>query len=266
MSISTSTAVLFENGAQQRALWICVGLSMLFHIAVLAGFSGRHEGKPAQTVVKVLTAKLAPASPAPAPVAAEAVRPPEPPPPLQAKSQPQPVPPVPVQTRPAPAAPRADTAPVAPSTPAAPTAPAAPSAPAPPQTAAAAPGASAPQAAAAPSVPSTAEQGPRQSDADEAGSRDQYRLALIGAAKRYKRYPAQAMQNGWTGKAEIRLVIGSNGMIQSAAVKTSSGYALLDDTALDMIKKAKPLTQIPPALRGKEFIVDVPVIFDLATG
>jgi protein TonB len=106
----------------------------------------------------------------------------------------------------------------------------------------------------------------RASDADEAGSRDQYRLALIGAAKRYKRYPAQAMQNGWTGKAEIRLVIGANGMIQSAAIKTSTGFSLLDDTALDMIKKAKPLTQIPPALRGKEFTVDVPVIFDLATG
>lgn len=254
MSVSTSTAVLFDEGSQQRALWVCIAASMLFHIAVLTGFSGFREAKPAQAPARILTAKLAPSSAAPA---AEAVRPPEPPPPPQLK--PQPVQPVPVQTKPSPTAPKTEAAPAAPA------APVTPSAPTPPQPAAA-PAAPAQQAAAAPSAAATTDQSARASDADEAGSRDQYRLALIGAAKRYKRYPAQAMQNGWTGKVEIRLVIGANGMIQSAAVKTSTGFSLLDDTALDMIKKAKPLTQIPPALRGKEFTVDVPVIFDLATG
>ena len=261
MSVLTSTAVLFDDGSQQRALWICVVASMLLHIAVLAGFPGLREGRPALAPAKVLTAKLAPASVA---KIAEPARPPEAsaPPPAQAK--PQPVTPVPVQSKPSPVATKAEAAPVAPSTPAAVSAPSVPSAPTPPSAvAAAAPAAPAQQASAAPVAPVAAE---RASDADEAGSRDQYRLALIGAAKRYKRYPAQAMQNGWTGKVEIRLVIGANGMIQSAAIKTSAGFSLLDDTALDMIKKAKPLTQIPPALRGKEFFVDVPVIFDLATG
>jgi TonB family protein len=49
-------------------------------------------------------------------------------------------------------------------------------------------------------------------------------------------------------------------------VKSSSGYEILDNVAVDMIKKAKPLTPIPAALRGKEFTVDIPVIFDLQTG
>ena len=261
MSVSISTAVLFDDGSQQRALWICVVASMLLHIAVLAGFPGLREGKPAQAPAKVLTAKLAPASVA---KIAEPARLPEPAPPPPQQAKPQPVTPVPVQSKPSPVATKAEAAPLAPSTPAAVSAPSVPSAPTPPSAvAAAAPAAPAQQASAAPVAPLAAE---RASDADEAGSRDQYRLALIGAAKRYKRYPAQAMQNGWTGKVEIRLVIGANGMIQSAAIKTSAGFSLLDDTALDMIKKAKPLTQIPPALRGKEFFVDVPVIFDLATG
>ena len=263
MSVSTSTAVLFDDGSQQRALWICVVASMLLHIAVLAGFPGLREGKPAQAPAKELTAKLAPASVA---KIAEPARPPEAPAPPPAQAKPQPVTPVPVQSKASPVATKAEAAPLAPSTPAAVSAPSVPSAPTPPSAvAAAAPAAPAPaqQASAAPGAPLAAE---RASDADEAGSRDQYRLALIGAAKRYKRYPAQAMQNGWTGRVEIRLVIGANGMIQSAAIKTSAGFSLLDDTALDMIKKAKPLTQIPPALRGKEFFVDVPVIFDLATG
>ena len=261
MPVSTSTAVLFDDGSQQRGLWICVVASMLLHIAVLAGFPGLREGRPAQAPAKVLTAKLAPASVA---RIAEPARPPEPSPPPPPQAKPQPATPFPVQSKPSTVATKAEAAPLAPSTPAAVSAPSVPSAPTPPSAvAAAAPAAPAQQALAAPGAPLGAE---RASDADEAGSRDQYRLALIGAAKRYKRYPAQAMQNGWTGRVEIRLVIGANGMIQSAAIKTSAGFSLLDDTALDMIKKAKPLTQIPPALRGKEFSVDVPVIFDLATG
>ena len=103
------------------------------------------------------------------------------------------------------------------------------------------------------------------SDAD-AVTLAQYRLALIGAARRYKRYPAQALDKGWQGRVEIRLVVGANGTIQTSLVKTSSGYEVLDNQALDMVKKAKPLTPIPAALRGREFSVDIPVIFDLQAG
>ncbi len=251
MHASSDTAFLFDYGAQQRVLWVCVGISMLFHGAVLSSFSGLHEGKPTQAPVKALTAKLAPSRPAPVAPAAEV--PPPPPPPQITKTQPS----VPTPAKPTPAAPKAQAAPAAPSEVTAPIAPPTP------QPVPAAPSAPSQQAAIAPTAP---ELNVRPLDAEEAGSRDQYRLALITAARRYKRYPAQAMQNGWTGRVEIRLNIGANGMIQSAAIKTSTGYALLDETALDMIKKAKPLTQIPPALRGKEFTVDVPVIFDLTAG
>ena len=85
-------------------------------------------------------------------------------------------------------------------------------------------------------------------------------------ANRYKRYPAQAMEKGWQGRVEIRLTVGANGVLQTAVIKTSSGYQLLDDTALDMIRKARPLTPLPQGLRGREFVVDVPVIFDLRAG
>jgi periplasmic protein TonB len=61
-------------------------------------------------------------------------------------------------------------------------------------------------------------------------------------------------------------VIGANTFIKSATIRTSSGYAVLDDLALDMVRKGKPLVQIPAALRGREFTVDVPVIFSLRAG
>ena len=83
------------------------------------------------------------------------------------------------------------------------------------------------------------------------------------SAKRYKRYPAQAMDKGWQGRVVVRLVIGANGRIRSNQIETSSGYEILDRQALDMVRKGKPLTRIPAALRGREFSVDIPVIFDL---
>src|SRR5712692_4095431 len=103
-------------------------------------------------------------------------------------------------------------------------------------------------------------------DAADAGLLERYRLALIDAAKRYRRYPVQAMERGWQGRVEIRVVIGADGMIKRTLVKTSSSYQILDDQALDMVKRGKPLAQIPSALRGREFSVDIPVIFELQTG
>lgn len=96
---------------------------------------------------------------------------------------------------------------------------------------------------------------------------DAYRLALINAAKRYKRYPVQAMERGWEGRVEIRVVIDVNGSIKSALVKISSRYQILDDQALEIVRKAfNALAQVRPAPRGREFTLDVPVVFELQTG
>lgn len=97
----------------------------------------------------------------------------------------------------------------------------------------------------------------------DSGTLERYRLALIVATRRYKRYPAIALEKGWQGRVEVRLVIGANGMLASAAIKTSSGHEVLDNQALDMLKKGKTTVQIPSGLRGREFAVDVPVIFNL---
>jgi protein TonB len=95
------------------------------------------------------------------------------------------------------------------------------------------------------------------------GSLAQYRLQLIGAARKYKRYPRVAMDNNWEGTAEIHMVIGANGMISSVAIRTSSGHEVLDQQALEMFKRAKPLVPIPAALRGKEFTVVLRAIYSL---
>ncbi len=112
----------------------------------------------------------------------------------------------------------------------------------------------------APAAPAAA---PTSGDAADPATVGQYRIAVISAARRFKRYPRIAMDNNWEGKAEVRLVIGPDGGIVSISLKSKSGFEVLDQQALEMIRRAKPQAPIPPALRGKGFTIDVPVVFSL---
>ena len=258
MPVSTSSAAIFSPSAQNRALVLCVFVSLALHALVLL-LPGLRSGAPAPQSARILTAKftqrIVADEPTPAPIDVSRHAEPEPPPPKsETRSEtPRPV----VSTpRPAPAAPSATEVPAAPALASEPSG-AAP--------AGSASEASAPRPVEAQAAPASPGAGTAGSDADT-GTLDQYRLALIGIARRYKRYPAQAQDKGWHGRVEIRLVVGANGMLQSSLVKASSGHEILDNQALDMVKKAKPLTPIPAALRGREFSVDIPVIFDLQSG
>jgi protein TonB len=251
MLISDGKAALFHHDAQHRALLACVGASIALHVLVLFSFPGLRSSTPAGGP-KVLTAMFAPmpGSPETAPSVEEATpRPPEPP-----RREVKPEPPRPVLARSAPADPDVPQ-------PAAPAPAPVPSQPA--QTTSSAP---APLASATDAQASAASAVTTERSAADAGLLERYRLALIDATKRYRRYPVQAVERGWQGRVEIRVVIGANGTIRDALIKTSSNYQILDDQALDMVKRGKPLTPIPAALHGREFTVDVPVIFELQTG
>jgi protein TonB len=102
-------------------------------------------------------------------------------------------------------------------------------------------------------------------DALEAGSLAQYRLALIGAARRLKHYPAQAVDRGLAGRVEIRLVIGAEGGPAAVTVKRSSGHEVLDRQAVETMRRATAATPIPPALRNREIVVEIPLLYELKT-
>lgn len=104
---------------------------------------------------------------------------------------------------------------------------------------------------------------PSPAASDDAGTLDQYRLAIYSAARRYKKYPRVALDNNWEGKAVIRLVIGANGLIANISIKTSTGHEVLDQAALETLTRAKPQVPIPAALRGKEFGMDINFIYSL---
>lgn len=90
-----------------------------------------------------------------------------------------------------------------------------------------------------------------------------YRLSVASEARRFKRYPPQAMAAGWTGTAEVRLEVGGDGRPRAATVARSSGYEPLDRAALTMIDAGALRARLPESLRGKTFAVALPVVFSL---
>lgn len=249
-----------EYRPDNRGFAAAVVVSVVFHGALLAGWHSMHRLvlKPAIAPGPIVARLAAAPKPAAAPASSRPVddapgpRAKGPSPPARvAKPRPTPLAkpsPVPAPTKaapapsPVPASPAAEPATSAAATPAAPSAP----------------------AIAAKAEPQQANvQTPAQAADADPGTLKQYQLAIIIAARKYKRYPRAAMENNWQGRVEVRMVIGANGMIAAMSIKTSAGHELLDKTAMDMIAKAKPLTPIPTALLGKEFAVDVPVIFSL---
>ena len=214
---------------QRRGLNYAVAWSLLFHALLLFGVPGFRDSTRPSIAPSPITARLIQPQVLPA---APAVAPPVP----IAKPALRPVPRL------------ESAAPVAPSI-----------APSP------APSAEDAFAAPAPIAKAEAQPEPAAPDAEQAdaGSVDLYRLQLISAAKRYKRYPRVAMDNNWEGLVVVRMVIGANGMLTAVSVKTGSGHEVLDSQALEMFKRATPLVPIPSALRGKEFSIELRAIYNL---
>lgn len=90
-----------------------------------------------------------------------------------------------------------------------------------------------------------------------------YRLALAREAKRHKRFPTRAIEAGWTGTTELRVSVSADGTAPTVWLEKSSGHDALDEAALDMLRNALPTTPVPPTLRGRTFVVNLPVVFEL---
>lgn len=234
------TAARLHHDRQSRTLYACLGVSVALHALAMLAFPGlRPVAAPADAPALTALFASVPADP----IAAV--------PPRKLREQHEPEPRVPLKAL-------ADPVPVA--TPEA-------AEPAPAQAPTPEPAAPSSVASVSPAAVASVTPAKLPQETVDPSMFDAYRLALIDAAKRYKRYPVQAMERGWEGRVEIRVVVDANGSIKSALVKSSSRYQVLDDQALDMVKKAfNALAQVRPAPRGREFTVDVPVVFELQTG
>jgi len=85
---------------------------------------------------------------------------------------------------------------------------------------------------------------------------------LLGRSVSERDYPRLAKQQNWQGTTEVQLQIGADGKIKDVVVGRTSGYALLDQRAIELVKQLR-LPTIPSAFRQREFTVTVPITFAL---
>jgi periplasmic protein TonB len=105
---------------------------------------------------------------------------------------------------------------------------------------------------------------PAVPEIDRAALGRSYGQQLHAAVEKNKRpYPRMAQMRRWEGVAEIRVQIGADGKVAEISILHSSGFDMLDQQALEMVKAAAALVEVPPQLRGTTTPVVVPVRFRL---
>ncbi len=91
----------------------------------------------------------------------------------------------------------------------------------------------------------------------------QYKIQLAKYSEKYMKYPRAALEQNVEGTAYVKVVMGADGRSREVTIATSSGVEMLDKAAIEMVRKALPITEIPGALRNKEFPTILPVNFNI---
>ncbi len=105
---------------------------------------------------------------------------------------------------------------------------------------------------------------------DDAADREQADEEVAPAVPRYRenpppRYPASAARRGQEGLVLLSVTVGIDGRPKEVSVKKSSGYEILDESALRAVKDWR----FDPATRRGvpfEMTVEIPVRFELSQG
>jgi len=84
----------------------------------------------------------------------------------------------------------------------------------------------------------------------------------VGKHVREEDYPQEAQRWRWTGTALIAVLVGANGSVKDVSLGKTSGFRVLDEQALAVVKRVSKLF-VPLRLRGRDIAVTIPVGFYL---
>lgn len=82
----------------------------------------------------------------------------------------------------------------------------------------------------------------------EGQARTDYEAVLLAHLRTFFFYPDSARERRLRGVVEVRVSLARDGQVLGAWVQTSSGEMMLDDAALELVRRAQPLPAIPRAL------------------
>jgi len=91
----------------------------------------------------------------------------------------------------------------------------------------------------------------------------QIRIHLDRALRASFQYPLIAQRQGWQGEVRIALTIRADGLLDNIRVSRSSGYPVLDDAAMESVRRIRAIPQAIVALDGKTIDLVLPVRYEL---
>lgn len=89
-----------------------------------------------------------------------------------------------------------------------------------------------------------------------------YNALVVGHLEKFKRYPVAARRA--VGKTTVRFALNREGVLTDARVVRSSGNAVLDQAALDIVQRASPFPKFPAAKPEAEAVYIWPMDFGVA--
>jgi protein TonB len=103
---------------------------------------------------------------------------------------------------------------------------------------------------------------PEDGDHQEA-TRAYLRSRLLANLANYFYYPALARRNGWEGTVLLGLRVEPDGQLDKIRLERSSGYAILDNSALNSLKRIGNLVEARVWLEGHGIDMQLPIIYRL---
>lgn len=94
-------------------------------------------------------------------------------------------------------------------------------------------------------------------------ARVRYEELLFAWMQRHKQYPLLAKRRGLEGRGAVRVRIGRDGRVLERSVTRSTGEAMLDQAALDMVGRANPFPAVPSEYAGETFEFVAPIEYRL---
>ncbi|MBI3569982.1 MAG: energy transducer TonB [Gammaproteobacteria bacterium] len=103
------------------------------------------------------------------------------------------------------------------------------------------------------------------SGTDVAGTEARARIEaqLHTSLARHFDYPYVARLRGWEGSVLLAFIVQASGNLNDIRIVRSSGFAVLDDSAVDSLKKVQRLPEAVAWLQGRDIEMQLPVIYRL---
>jgi len=103
---------------------------------------------------------------------------------------------------------------------------------------------------------------PKIDPLQEAKIIEDYGQLLAAHISQFKRYPRIAQRRGWEGELTLEVRLDKHAKILNIMILNKSNYDVLDQEAIKMIERSKPLPK-PTDLTSETFTVFIPIKFGL---